>query len=134
MLGQVTIKILAKIVIGVERVRHAFRRMFPRRITVVRHLAILRDMLNDVQARHEAELADLKTTLDFCETEGLATAEAYKALHEEAESLRAVNKNLQANIVYYQGDNASLRAVIADAEAFLREKAPSIKSSPHEFH
>lgn len=111
--GRMLIKTLAKVVVGAEYVRHALRKAFARRITVVQHLAILREVIDG----HEADKA--------------ASCETIRDLTEEVESLKAANKNLQANAVSFQTDNADLRNVIANAEAVLRwnrhlpEKKPS---------
>lgn len=128
--GPILIKALARIVVGVERARFALRRLFPRRITVVRHLAILRDTLDDVKERHAAELAELRSALDSSEAERLANDEAFRSLTVKWESLRDDNKWLLANIALCRDENDGLRAVIADVETLLRSKTPLHQKDP----
>jgi hypothetical protein len=115
--GRIPIKILAKIVVGVEHARYAIRRLFAKRISVAEHLAILREVLDGADRRHAREKGEADAAFDCCNVERVA-------LSEEVESLKAAVKNLQANAVYYQDDNTALRAVIADAEGVLRDRRP----------
>ena len=75
MVGRILIKILAKIVVGVEHARHAFRRAFAPRITVVKHLAILREVIDNLEGLHAGEKTVLESAARTCEAERHALAD-----------------------------------------------------------